>query len=614
MKFYIEHVLLWLKTGEIRRLDFEPNKVNVITGASGTGKTEIMSIIDYCLFTDAAISEEKINENTDWYGIKFYINGKSFVIARERIHNRKASNSYYYSAIGEIPVKPESNLSEDNIKEIMQAEFSIGSRLLMPYSGRSIKAGNKISFKYFMLFNTQSENTISNKEVYYDKQNITRYREALERIFDIAFKIEDIDNILLREKAKSLEKEVLNLQKKQSVIENKNNVFEEDIRRDIKRARELNLLDNTLIEPEEYLTVLKSLTDSTVLTTYNNSFEEIDKLNKEKNRLLIKIRNLNRLKKEYSNYLELATNNHDSLKPIDYIMSNFDDLIYGPETINLLKNLKIEFLRLKGEIDNKKPFNININKELGILESQLNEIEQKIEQYPLSLNQDNIQSISERIFFLGELNYKLLLYQEKASEDYLEVIKEKKEEHQRILNQIKDVADSREGFKSLIEGLIQNNLDSVGDALGIYKGYKALFNFKDKSLSLRAPNSIEASHVGSSSNHMFMHLCLFLALHEASIIQGSPYIPQYLILDQPSRPYFGEENDDWVQLEMSDMSKIKAAMQLLNDFIKHINLDYNEEFQFIVLEHIPPSVWKGMENFHLVEEFRYGNALININN
>lgn len=62
---------------------------------------------------------------------------------------------------------------------------------------------------------------------------------------------------------------------------------------------------------------------------------------------------------------------------------------------------------------------------------------------------------------------------------------------------------------------------------------------------------------------------------------------------------------------MSDKGKITTAMKLLDQFISHINKQYKEEFRFIVFEHIPTSVWDGMENFHLVKEFRYGNALIN---
>ncbi len=50
MKFHIESLHLWLASGETRTLSFLPNKVNVITGASHTGKTAILDIFDYCFF------------------------------------------------------------------------------------------------------------------------------------------------------------------------------------------------------------------------------------------------------------------------------------------------------------------------------------------------------------------------------------------------------------------------------------------------------------------------------------------------------------------------------------------------------------------------------------
>jgi len=44
------------------------------------------------------------------------------------------------------------------------------------------------------------------------------------------------------------------------------------------------------------------------------------------------------------------------------------------------------------------------------------------------------------------------------------------------------------------------------------------------------------------------------------------------------------------------------------------NNKYNTEFQIILLEHAPEKYWKekNLTNFHLVDEFRNGNALIPI--
>lgn len=57
MKFTIDSVILWPKKSGFtyRKVDFTPDKVNIITGASRTGKSAIIPIIDYCLGSSKAI-------------------------------------------------------------------------------------------------------------------------------------------------------------------------------------------------------------------------------------------------------------------------------------------------------------------------------------------------------------------------------------------------------------------------------------------------------------------------------------------------------------------------------------------------------------------------------
>ena len=38
MNFSIIKIVLWLKNGRVREIEFKPNKVNIITGGSHTGK------------------------------------------------------------------------------------------------------------------------------------------------------------------------------------------------------------------------------------------------------------------------------------------------------------------------------------------------------------------------------------------------------------------------------------------------------------------------------------------------------------------------------------------------------------------------------------------------
>ena len=51
MKFLIDQLILWPRNPEVkyRNIQFLPDKINIITGASRTGKSAIIPIIDYCL-------------------------------------------------------------------------------------------------------------------------------------------------------------------------------------------------------------------------------------------------------------------------------------------------------------------------------------------------------------------------------------------------------------------------------------------------------------------------------------------------------------------------------------------------------------------------------------
>jgi predicted ATP-binding protein involved in virulence len=77
MNFNINKIVLWLNNGKLE-IEFKPNKVNLITGGSHTGKSAILEIVDYCFFSSKSqISEDTINENILWYGINISVNDKT---------------------------------------------------------------------------------------------------------------------------------------------------------------------------------------------------------------------------------------------------------------------------------------------------------------------------------------------------------------------------------------------------------------------------------------------------------------------------------------------------------------------------------------------------------
>ena len=199
MKFAIDTITLWSNQDEMRQLHFKRNKVNVLTGGSHRGKSAVLDIFDYCLLgSKHKIPNSIINENTSWYGITFAINSKQYTIARRSPDGNTVSDDVYVSSIGAIPQAPKANISIDELKLILQAEFQINEAVKLAYGGGALRAGSKVSFRYFFLFNTISEDIITSRDTYFDKQSEDRYREALPRIFDLAMGIDTLQNIATR--------------------------------------------------------------------------------------------------------------------------------------------------------------------------------------------------------------------------------------------------------------------------------------------------------------------------------------------------------------------------------------------------------------------------------
>lgn len=614
MIFRINKIKLWFKNNsEPRILEFLPNKVNVITGGSGTGKSSILAIIDYCLLsTNARIPETIINENIIWYGIDFNINDKNFSIARKHPINNIGSKEVFFSGTGILPDFPIQNNDIVQVKKLLEKEFGIDENFKMPYGGKHITAGSKISYRYFLLFNTLSEDTIANASTFFDYALYDRekYVEALERIFFLAIGVDDIANVLAKEKINSLEKELIKIEKRKKIIGKEEALFGKKIQELLLKAQEYDLIERKLFTNEQALEKLNDLVKSFGnQISYTNTSLQIDELNSKKRSLFRKLRNLERFENEYKLYKENLKNDYDSLKPIKYLTENFDQLIHTVELQSFLKSLEDSLKKVKVEINKKVTLVTNVKSEVASLKSQIEFIDSELSKYASK----NISFENEvyKYIFIGEVKSQLGFYQYKWElEDELFNTNEIESDIEILREKIKDTDEKKRILHSDLESLIQYYYDN-SNSMGVYEDYKVYFDVKAKLLKVRKATELISLTIGSKSNHMFLHLFLFLGLHEHFINQKVNFVPQFLILDQPSQPYYESKISDTIKLD-DDKQKLQNAFKLLNNFITKIQNDYNEEFQIILLEHASPSYWEDikLENFHLVEEFRYENALI----
>ena len=575
MKFYIKKVILWLNNGKKREIKFEPNKVNIITGDSSTGKTEILDIIDYCFFSsESKISESIVNENISWYGILFNINGKNYTIARKSLTEGKVTDKYYFSSDGEIPDKVSSNNTEGGIKSLLETEFSIDSNVTVSYGSNLIKSGTKISLRYFFMFNTISVNII--------------------------------ENVLKKEKKLELEKKLSRLNRKNRSITDKASNFQQEQESIIREAKEFSLIDSNL-DLKSSLAELKKLISGVKSDSDDKSKNE----QVESDIYLVerKIVNLRRFSIEYTSYKKNLAIISDSLKPVSFLIEKDADIIKTSIFDDVMNSFSSELNEIKTAHKTKTPIDKQIADEIKSLENGLSFLKKQLAIHPKVYK--NFENDNKKYFFLGEIKSKMDLYSSSGSSIASTTVSEILDLENKLdllTKSMVDTLEKREHTIKLIEEIISEYIEASGTALVNYAGYKPVFNYADKALLLRKPKTSFIENVGSSSNHMFLHLFFTLAMQEIAFQNKSPFVAPYLIIDQPSRPYYGDETNKKI-LTHSDESKITKAFELLDKFIG-TRISNSGDFQMIIFEHVPRKIFADLKNVHLVEEFYNGNALI----
>lgn len=598
-----------MKNGNRRSLLFESNKVNVITGDSETGKSSILSIIDYCfLASKAKIPEVKINENVDWYGVKFSINERMYTIARGALSSTgNVSDSFYFSSTGEVPTKPRITLKEKELKNLLNIEFHIDDNVVIPYGGKKIKQGDKVSLKYFMMFNYQDEDTIDDSNEFFVKQNDDKYREALHRVFDLAIGISSVEDVVIQDKINSLETDLRRYIRKDAAISKEGQRFEDEIWELVRSAKTYELIDNNTETLEQAITNLNTIAFESDSIVSNSRDEQLDNLLRKRAKLNIKIKKYAEFEKEYCAYKTNIKGDIDSLEPIEFIVNNYYDVIESPVVREFLSNLSDELKLISRYASQKNPIDFNVKSEIRALKTEIKKINEDIRKHRSDVK--SFKSDYERIMFLGEIKGKMSIYQqEEVKEDYSTKIRNTEDEIELLDSKLENRDLIKSGTIKLLENLTKYYLHESREAMGTYGEYLTVFDYKNKALKLQKQDSVDILNVvGSSSNYMFLHLCLSLGLHELILKRDVPYIPSFLVLDQPSRPYYDNNNK-----KATDKDKITIAMKLLNDFINRINEKYTRDYQLIVIEKIPKEIWENakLQNFHLVAEFYEEEKLI----
>ena len=592
----ITNILIWQTDKTLRNFELKENKVNVITGDSGKGKSSILAIIDYCLLSSDAegISRTNVDNHVEWYGIRFKINNNYYVICRQALHN-KDDKFAFVDQKGMIPNYPENNIRIERLKSQLNYEFGINSSLEIPYGGSTIQTGSKVSYRYFLPNCLVDQSTLIAKNHLYSNWTKIKTQEIIDRTFDMALGCENGASMIIRTKIIELEKKLNQLEKRQISSKDSYSTYEDEINNlyDLGCKYKL-LLKDELISTQEKHEKLKEISSI-------KKIEDIPIYN-EKLQLEEKFFELRKQQKEFDdfinhheNYKKFLTTKQDSLKIAKYLAENQKDIIYTSHIYEIINNIIIQHQKIKDVIKEKSTSTL-----IAMTLKRKDEIESQIatltEQLGKLATTEKISS-NDIYRFLGKVETHLDKIVAESKTDYTKNIEEINNSLTGLKNQL---TDNKE-LKEFTLNLLNLKLKDIFSRMPL-KGFETAFpNFKksDKTISLINNEKPEKmANIGSASNYMYLHVAYFLSLHAIARERKVPWMPRFLVLDQPSTPYFstnGEKSSD-------DIASLDCVLLELNNFIDKMQ-EYGG-FQILLLEHISESDWveSSLNNFTLVDK------------
>lgn len=607
MNFYIKKIKLWFKThSQSKEYTFEKNKVNVVTGDSSTGKSSILRVIDYCLMArESSIVEDVINENVAWYGLCFHLNGKDYVVARKAPNNGRINSDIYWAEdtddmLGDTYPKPSQNKTRADLQAFISKEMHVPEVTLE--EGRDKM---QPTFREMMMLNYLTEDIIATSGTYFDTQLNTdvRLEPFVLKLLRIGLGADEQKEQDLQTKIAALDKEIKGEEGNKTKDKKNKEQYENQLKEIRTKAKNIGLIDNDNISQKELMMLLKmKIEEFDKMKRSYRKLSELAKLQSKRNEIrevLVEYRNLRR---EYKKALEYSKKLESSLRPMEYLAQNLNTSLLGKEAMTLYKSLEDAYRQAKSNHLDNQQLPINFEETYEMLKKEEKEISVQIEERNQIARMFFDPNLLMKYVTLGEQVKKLNQKPEKYIGDV--ELNKKRDELEALKKEYEQVRfENDEKDKKYLED-VQSYYEQQTGMSASYRGCEVKFSNEWRRLELHKNGEyFPIKNVGSKSNYMFMHLCFYLGLHQYLSSQVNSIVPNFLFIDQPSIPYYGNKRSHIQQTDgdlkihvKDDESKLKEAFRLINSFMRQ-NVNQESGFQIILIEHADPEYWEDLENF-----------------
>src|SRR5262249_16517322 len=175
MSLQIRAIAIYSHEGERREVEFKLGALNIVTGASKTGKSALLDIVDYCWGrSECTVAEGEIRKSVSWFGVHFDSDGEGILIARRNPGpaGKSSDDIFFVRGIEELPAGIEQfhkNTTADGLRLRLSAVLGISENLHLPPEGAT-RSPLEASSGHAILFCLQQQDEIANRRLLFHRQ------------------------------------------------------------------------------------------------------------------------------------------------------------------------------------------------------------------------------------------------------------------------------------------------------------------------------------------------------------------------------------------------------------------------------------------------------------
>lgn len=621
MSLQIKSIVLYNYKGRIRILPFKLGAVNIITGRSGTGKSALIRIVEYCLGTsDFSVPEGVIRDNVAWYGVIYQHGETQFFIAKPAPKTDQVTQSSVYWDVATEIILPQiselkSNTNDSAVIEELSRRIGISPNLNIP-GERETRQPLEANIKHTHYYLFQEQSLISNEKMLFHEQEEQYMPQAIKDTLPYFIGAVREDHLKLEQELRLARR---SLRLAQQNLREAEDIISDSLTRGqalIAEAQQVGLLDHGPIPEasEDVLDLLSrtqnwkpnsspSVPDDQLLSLQQelNNFKDDFARKKEQ------IQSTSQFAREADGYTNEATIQRDRLEAVTLFEDTTDVTTCPlcssrlssqvPKVLEIRKGLELLRRNLES-VEGERP---RLRDYLKKLEDDLENIRRQITEKQFAIDAileeqgvaDQIKDTNTRI---ARVVGRISLYLDTVKYvDEKSFLRERVNIEKNKVQHLESLVDPDE-----VDALLTSKLNVISEYMTDWAKYLKLeypeyrYRLDIKKLTTvvdRPDRPIPMDRIGSGHNWLGSHLITLLALHRFFAEQRRP-VPGFIMLDQPSQVYFpnreaykaleGKANElDDLNEKDADLEAIERIFNLFFDVVEMLF----PGLQIIITEH-----------------------------